>query len=452
MVDQDTLKELNDFAEHWITNPFLEGKIPARALSARDLQKRFGQQLSEIVRESLDQLIELPGEAGQETAMTIALGYGVRQCLENDSSWHRCLSPNTTMTFLEKGWNIHSAVQAAHRCYKQLEGSGNEKLIAGKGEPIKRLKRDIWSACFGRGLNVAVKYRDLLRRESVLILGETGTGKENIARIIASAFLPEKGTESAPYYIINTTAIPDNLVESELFGHVKGAFTGADKEKKGLIQEADGGVLFLDEIGDLLAPLQPKLLRAMESGEIRKVGSTQTQTVEVKFIAATNRPLQKMVEDGSFRADLYYRLSSIIITPPTLEMLSDEDICLIAQHHIPSEHRAEFGAIQHLLIDSRHNKNWRGNFRELRNEAWNLMLRGRGNSYAPPTKTSEPVSRNSQVPLEVQKGHWPLKKVKSWYIDKVIVAHDDNLSAAAKTLGVSRETLYKRRKTQEQTP
>lgn len=202
-------------------------------------------------------------------------------------------------------------------------------------------------------------------RSTVLITGETGTGKGLIARAIHE----HSRERDKPYQVIDCTTVPEGIMESELFGHVRGAFTGAVSNKPGLIELANGGSVFLDEIGELPLPLQAKLLRVLEDSEVRPVGGTAVKRVDMRFIAATNQDLEEKVKRGAFRADLYYRLAVVLIrVPPLRERV--EDIAVIARHLLAQlgremgKPRSYFNA---SAIDALTSYRWPGNVRELRN-------------------------------------------------------------------------------------
>lgn len=208
-----------------------------------------------------------------------------------------------------------------------------------------------------------------LRGESnpVLLEGETGTGKEVVARLLNQ----QEG--SRPFITVNVSSIPENLFESEMFGHVKGAFTGADQNKIGLIEAANGGDLFLDEIEALPATMQAKLLRFLELGEIRKVGAKENQFVKVRIISATNRSLEDMVSKGEFREDLLYRIKGKkIIIPPLRNRV--EDIPLLAQYFLQSERPRKNKSFTEDGLDSLKNYFWPGNVRELKRVCEQLNL------------------------------------------------------------------------------
>jgi len=209
---------------------------------------------------------------------------------------------------------------------------------------------------------------------TVLVTGESGTGKE----LVAEAIHQLGSRRTGPFVAVNTAAIPHDLVESELFGHEKGAFTGAVAQAIGKFEQANGGTLFLDEIGDMPAEAQTRLLRALQSGRIRRVGGRQEIAVDVRIIAATNRDLVPMIEGGAFREDLFYRLNVVPIELPPLRERR-EDIEVLSQHFLAQA--AEDGLPRRFLteeaIEALTARNWRGNVRELRNVIYRLALMAR---------------------------------------------------------------------------
>jgi formate hydrogenlyase transcriptional activator len=200
---------------------------------------------------------------------------------------------------------------------------------------------------------------------TVLVRGETGTGKEGIARLVHQSSTRQSG----PFVAVNLAALPETLIESELFGHEKGAFTGAVRQKPGRFEQASGGTLFLDEIGDAPAPVQVKLLRALQEREIQRVGSDRTIEVDARIVAATNRPLEQLVDEGRFRADLYYRLNIFpIVLPPLRERV--DDLRPLAEHlierHCRQMHRNPPG-VPDAVWERLQSYDWPGNVRELEN-------------------------------------------------------------------------------------
>ncbi|MFV2005810.1 MAG: sigma-54-dependent transcriptional regulator, partial [Longimicrobiales bacterium] len=225
-----------------------------------------------------------------------------------------------------------------------------------------------------RALEVATKVAP--HPSPVLITGASGTGKELVARLIHR----ESARAERPFVAVNCGAIPETLLESEFFGYVKGAFTGADSDKQGLFEAADGGTLFLDEVGELPQPLQVKLLRALQEGEIRRVGGTTNTEVNVRIISATNRNLSALVKEGAFREDFYYRLAVVPIHLPPLKERREELPDLV--HHFIGRHSERLGLevnkVHPDAVDVLLNYSWPGNIRELENVLEQAMLLAEG--------------------------------------------------------------------------
>jgi DNA-binding NtrC family response regulator len=282
-------------------------------------------------------------------------------------------------------------------------------------------------------------------RSSVLITGESGTGKDVLARTIHFT----GSTGDAAFVPVNCTAIPEGLLESELFGHVRGAFTGAHTTKRGLFEVADGGTLFLDEIGDMGPSLQGKLLRVLQDGEIRAVGGTQPIKVNVRVIAATNKDLRKELDEGRFRRDLFYRLNVIPIHIPPLRE-RPEDVPLLAEfflrkHATDRRMTLSPAALQKLLRCA-----FEGNARELENlveraialcdspeiEPDDLPL---PESEAGATSTGEPLARAAA------QRQMTLRELEDLYVEEILRQTGGNKVRAARILGIDRRTLYRRR-------
>lgn len=277
---------------------------------------------------------------------------------------------------------------------------------------------------------------------NVLITGESGSGKEMIARVIHS----RGGRKSFPFVPLNCTAIPETLLESELFGYVKGSFTGATANKKGLFEEADGGTLFLDEIGDLGLLLQAKLLRVIQDKQIRAVGGMHLKLIDVRIIAATHRDLRTMVRQGDFREDLYYRLNVIPITVPPLRERK-EDIPLLVKHFISKFSQQTGQAVKEvspaaMSILMAHN--WPGNVRELENVIERAIVLSHGemteNAVILDRMTEPEVSGERNL----ESDRPTLEKLEERYIKKVLNEVHHKIDDAAKVLGISRRTLYRK--------
>jgi len=285
-------------------------------------------------------------------------------------------------------------------------------------------------------------------RVSVLIEGETGTGKE----LIASALHYRSRRREKLFVAQNCAAFSEQLLESELFGHKRGAFTGATEEKKGLFEVADGGTLFLDEIGEMPLGLQAKLLRVLQESEVRPVGSTQVKQVNVRIVAATNRRLEDEVAGGRFRQDLYYRLKVFPIEVPPLRERR-EDIAALAEHFLELYSR-EMGkpvagfAQETLAALAGHD--WPGNVRELSNEIQRLVIQADPGAFVTPEHLSRGVKKSGALVEHTGAASGTLKdrveQVERYILLEVLREHDNNKTSAAKTLGITREGLHKKLK------
>ena len=277
---------------------------------------------------------------------------------------------------------------------------------------------------------------------SVLLTGESGTGKELAARAIHAL----SNRKDKPFYAINCSAIPETLLESDLFGHVKGAFTGAVRDKIGVFQAADGGTLFLDEIGDTSPVLQLKLLRVLQEGEIRRVGDERTHTVNVRLITATNQNVKGLLQSGEMREDFYYRIRVFEITLPPLRERR-EDIPLLVNSFIAEGSRTHQrtvkgiakDALQHLIQHS-----WPGNVRELKNAIEHAFVTISGESITlldlPPEIRQSLLTRPGYSPKRLQHPD----QVEPQRIRDALQQTNGNRSQAAKLLGYSRVTLWKK--------
>ena len=275
---------------------------------------------------------------------------------------------------------------------------------------------------------------------TVLIEGETGTGKELVARAIHGA----SGRAARPFVVVDCAALPETLFESELFGHERGAFTGAFAARRGLLETSAGGTCFLDEIGELTAPLQAKLLRTLQERSIRRVGGNDEIPFDVRVVVATNRDLRKLVADGGFRDDLYYRLNVVTITmPPLRERASD--IPLLAQHFLEVFARRSGRAIKRLAPESvalLTGYRWPGNVRELEHVIERATALSASETLLPddfPPHLREERDRAPRLPADGM----TLEDVKRWYVNKVLEESGGNKLRAAELLGIDRRTLYR---------
>ncbi len=267
---------------------------------------------------------------------------------------------------------------------------------------------------------------------TILITGESGTGKEVIAKLIHK----KSKRSNKPFIAVNCGAIPEDLLESELFGYKKGAFTGATSDKKGLIEEADGGTLFLDEIGDLPLNLQVKLLRVLQEGDIKPLGASKPKKIDVRFIAATNKNLEKLVKEGKFREDLYYRLNVIHLEIPPLRKRK-EDIIPLAKFFIKNV-SAKYN-IPPKMLSKRAEKqlleyHWPGNVRELENIIERIML----------TKNSSIIHSIFSSKEKKPKSFYDAKEIfERTYIENLLNFTKGNISKASKISGLTRAQIYR---------
>lgn len=280
---------------------------------------------------------------------------------------------------------------------------------------------------------------------TVLIHGETGTGKE----LLAKAIHFNSTRASKPFVAINCGAIPRELLESELFGHTKGAFTGAIAHKKGRIEMANGGTLFLDEIGEMPPELQVKLLRVIQEREIEKVGATEPLKVDVRLVAATHRNLANMIEDGSFREDLYYRLAVIPLELPPLRDRAEDIPELVEFFFARAKERAQRASLRlpSELMPYFASYRWPGNIRELENIMERISVLARGPdvtlSDLPASMTAVPV-RADILQVDMPQAGISLERVERDLIQRALERFDGNQSQAARYLDISRKTLIYR--------
>ncbi|KPK59217.1 MAG: hypothetical protein AMS21_10100 [Gemmatimonas sp. SG8_38_2] len=323
------------------------------------------------------------------------------------------------------------------RLRQKARGIGGDIQIVGKSAALERV--------------VDLIARVAPSRATVLITGETGTGKELVARAIHEA----STRHNKPFMPINCAAIPDNLLESELFGHMKGAFTGAIQNKKGLFEEASTGTVFLDEISTMSMSLQPKLLRVLQEYVIMRVGGRQPIPVNIRLIAATNQDLRKRVADGQYREDLFYRLNVFPIEVPPLRDRK-EDIPLLSNFFL--QKYAELYTIDPpklpaRTLDRMMNYDWPGNVRELENFIERaVVLHASGGSGTvgfelPSSETEE--SDGANILDEAQRKRWTFEDLEREYIFRVLESVRWKKTEAAEILGIDRRTLYRKLKRYE---
>jgi two-component system response regulator HydG len=291
----------------------------------------------------------------------------------------------------------------------------------------------------------AIVERVALAQAPALLRGESGTGKEIVARALHYGG-PRR---EAAFVAVNCTALPEQLLESELFGHVRGAFTGAASVRRGLLVEADGGTLFLDEIGDMAPALQARLLRVLQDGEVRAVGADAPRKVNVRIVAATHRDLESLIQDGTFRADLYYRLNVATIHVPALRERR-EDIPLLVEHFLDQARarnpHTRVQAFSPAAITALTAAPWPGNVRELENAVERMVIM----STSTVVDEAEvlgfvPSMQQDPPPLRLAKDRiLPLRQLEDEYIAWVLGQVSGNKPRAAELLGIDVSTLYRR--------
>ena len=363
----------------------------------------------------------------------------------------RTLMPDTPVIFLTAYGSVPDAVQAIREgacdylqkpvSFEQLEAAAERFLdprgVAKVGEGCVTFEGVGVSSSF-RG--VIARARRVARTDAdVLIEAESGTGKELLARLIHQTSPRADG----PFVAVNCSAFPDNLLESELFGHVRGAFTGAHNAKPGKFELADGGTLLLDEIGDLPPPLQPKLLRALQEREIDRLGDTKPVPVNVRVIATTNRSLRAQVDAGHFRADLYYRLHVVPLTIPPLRERR-EDIVPLAEYflrkHEPKAQRGmsritpEFAAQMEV-------HDWPGNVRELENLVRRALALATGTLLGPQCLHADATPPRDQASDGEVRSGVTLQNVERQLLAKTLEATGGNRTRAAALMGISLRTV-----------
>ncbi len=349
--------------------------------------------------------------------------------------------------FLSKPWNNEELKALVKRALAKRASTAGVPVTTGKARR---------SLMIGSSPRMMTVYKTIASLQSskatVLISGESGTGKELVARSIHMS----SDRKDRPFVAVNCGALTETLLESELFGHVKGSFTGAVAEKKGLFEEADGGTIFLDEIGETSLSFQVRLLRVLQEQEVRKVGGNKTVKVDVRVIAASNRDLPQMVKAGTFREDLYYRLGVVEVPVPPLRDRR-EDIPLLLDHFI-AEFGTKDGVAYRIHPEARRvleAYGWPGNVRELANVVENLTQLSRGREVTVdelPAKIQADVLKRT---LRVGEGaeavsdliqDWPsLDELERRYIQVLLGRHREK-QRVAEILGVDRTTLYRKLK------
>ena len=338
-------------------------------------------------------------------------------------------------------------VLAAHLRHGAVLTVGKTQLRfeVGRGQVrIPLSERESFGRMVGRSQSMRAAFAVLERaaqtNATVLLMGETGTGKDIAAEVLHN----EGARASGPFAVVDCGAVPPNLLESELFGHEKGAFTGADRTRIGAFETANGGTLFLDEIGELSPSLQPALLRVLESRQVQRVGSNQRIPVDVRVIAATSRNLWAEVNSKNFRLDLYYRLAVIKLTLPPLRE-RPEDLPLLVEALLASMGRDGEAGVAALRTPAfmtelvRHP--WPGNVRELRNYLERCLALEQQVPLDERSDDAMPAIDPTQT-LQAARERW-VRTFEKQYAAALLLAHDNNVAAAARTAGVDRTSFYR---------
>ncbi len=439
------LRRLEAASSTLIRNPFL--KISARS-AHRDYISRLNLPFV---------LAGLVANAQTELAKKLVLAVGHLAACENAAQatilGSEIFSMRLARALPRQRSDYLRVVLAAGRCYRQLSN------IHGHSTSMQQARAQTWAACFGDSLRHALELEQVIRDHDILILGETGTGKEKFALAMQVATIGDHSGNPAPASAINAAAIPENLVESELFGHARGAFTGATDPRTGRLRSADGGSFFLDEVGDLPSTTQVKLLRVIETNNVYPVGSDSSHSVDVRYIAATHKDLIRMAECGEFRRDLYERLAGTVLHVPPLRE-RPEDIREIGMHFVRDylnrrpQHTAGVtigvqDKIEHWLRSKQaHDYAWPGNVRELQNVLRNLLLglapNITGRQHGSNRTAAQSCQQSINVPPEILAGEATLEQVNRWYIQKLVDTHQGNLTRAAMALGINRSTIKRK--------
>jgi len=361
-----------------------------------------------------------------ESAVT-AMKLGARDYLTKP------VNPEELLELIHNCLEVRNSRRAAHDFRAELPALKGLDKIIGRSAEIR---------------HVCDQTRRAAQSDStVLILGESGTGKE----LIAEALHENSPRQLGPFVVANMAAIPDTLVESELFGHVKGSFTGATADRLGRFELANNGTLFIDEIGDFPAASQAKLLRVLENRTVTRVGANEPRTVNVRVVAATSRNLEQMVARSEFREDLYYRLNVVCIHLPPLRERRD-DIALLAQHFLADvcqANRIVELTLDPPLVERLEHFDWPGNVRQLRNSIESMVVLAKGPVLTVgdlPRNIAEPTGSVPAMMPAVGPNERTLEEMQRNAILQALRRFDGNRTRAAESLGISVRTLQRRLK------
>ena len=434
--DQDSCDLLREIfsVEGWSVHTALD---PAQALNVAGKEK-IDLVVSDINLESDQSGLDLLKDLRAQCPVILVTGFGTLDSAveaAKEGAWD----------FISKPFKVEEVVAIARRALAQNKTPQTESL---KAEQLSAPYEQ--GGLVGRSPVMIDLYKEIARvaptRSTVLIMGESGTGKELVAKSIHQHSTRSSGS----FVAVNCGVLTETLLEAELFGHVRGSFTGAIADRKGLWEEAEGGTLFLDEVGEMSPSLQVKLLRALQEGEIRRVGATRTMRVDARVVAATNRNLEDEVKAGRFREDLYYRLSVVTLRVPTL---SDRrtDIPLLADRflHLAIERNGRGPlSLSEETVRTLVAYSWPGNVRELESTIEYAVLHARGHNVVPedlPEKLQSPqVRAAARSPLSALFEDLPsIDELERRYLLYILDVAAGNRTRAAEILGVDRRTLYR---------
>ncbi len=420
----------------------------ALALLAEPGERPFDAALLDVWLPDLDGLgvLDRARESGFDLPIVMISGHGnvetAVQAVKRgaDDFLEKPLALERVLLTLEKALSRRSLLRERNALAERLALLGEaEETLLGESPPMTALREEIRRA----GLSEA----------RVLITGESGVGKELVARALHRA----SPRRSGPFIEVNGAAIPEELIESELFGHVKGAFTGATEDRKGKWEQADSGTLFLDEIGDMSPRTQAKILRAIQDGRITRVGGAKTIVTDVRIIAATNRDLPAMIRRGEFREDLYFRLAVVPLRVPTLAERT-EDIPLLARHfaaRLAARRGRRPATFSDDALQALARRAWRGNVRELQNAVERAILMTDGHTIEAldlglPTSglgAEDAVDATGLSAAFLSAGQTLAEAREAFerrLVSRVLAEHRGNVSRAADRLGLDRTTLHRK--------
>jgi DNA-binding NtrC family response regulator len=410
----------------------------AKILAASE---KFDLVISDVNLEAEETGLDLLRQLREQSPIILITGFGTLDAAveaTQEGAWD----------FISKPFRVEDVIATASRALSSNQSQGTSDPV--NAEALT--SRYESAGLVGRSPSMIELYKEIARvapsRSTVLIVGESGTGKELVARAIHK-HSPRSGR---PFIAINCGALTETLLETELFGHVRGSFTGAVGDRKGLWEEAEEGTLFLDEIGETSPAMQVKLLRALQEGEIRRVGASKTVVVNARVVAATNRDLEKEVKEGRFREDLFYRLSVVTLqVPPLRERRSD--IPLLAERFARAavENVGRSLRFSEKVLGLLSAYDWPGNVRELENAVERAALHARGNEIVeedlPAKLQSQEVrgrTSSSRGSLNAIFSDLPtLEELERRYLVHVLEAVGGNRTRAAEVLNIDRRTLYR---------